>query len=395
MSSLSNFKIFRYFHTGLNYGGDPFIPPRGRKHNLPDLDSLLHRYETFVPNRGRRDKIKDIFKYDDLFYPNRGKRQMIATTTTDDNGGDIDENQYYNNQNEQHEMPHPLLSNDLEEYVENLMAKMKRKLQQTNQDHEHDYENNDGDEKLVNNFDEMSNRNEPTRKMSTTYQMAAEAATPAAASPLLKKRFKTTINILHNRQQQQQKQRHQHQQHLPNHYNARRQWWKRYATTGAATVSKASSTRSTNMPIIRSPTLATNRLQTTLRSMSPLQQLTQLYEQQQQSTDLSPPHIIKSNNKFMWQQQNSLKSLAQQFDPLSWHKLQLLLQQQQQNHHHYHLPLLTMRHPRLTALQHLPSIQQLATPQETQLTYSNHDDDDQLDNGIPNDLYNFYNKDLD
>lgn len=53
---------------------DPFIPPRGRKHNVPDLDALLNRYETFVPNRGKRDKVKDLFKYDDLFFPNRGKK---------------------------------------------------------------------------------------------------------------------------------------------------------------------------------------------------------------------------------------------------------------------------------------------------------------------------------
>ncbi|KAL7728146.1 hypothetical protein ACLKA6_002279 [Drosophila palustris] len=54
---------------------DPFIPPRGRKqHNAPDLDALLTRYETFVPNRGKRDKVKDLFKYDDLFFPNRGKK---------------------------------------------------------------------------------------------------------------------------------------------------------------------------------------------------------------------------------------------------------------------------------------------------------------------------------
>ncbi|XP_030371562.1 uncharacterized protein LOC115621876 [Scaptodrosophila lebanonensis] len=53
---------------------DPFIPPRGRKHNSPDLDALLQRYETFVPNRGKRDKVKDLFKYDDLFFPNRGKK---------------------------------------------------------------------------------------------------------------------------------------------------------------------------------------------------------------------------------------------------------------------------------------------------------------------------------
>ncbi|KAM7363956.1 natalisin isoform 2-T2 [Cochliomyia hominivorax] len=422
---------------GLNYGGDPFIPPRGRKHNLPDLDALLHRYETFVPNRGRRDKIKDIFKYDDLFYPNRGKRQMISTATVAANdNGDIDErngndevdddndikdiakSQYYynnineinknsnnnnnNNLNEQHEMQHPLLSNELAEYVENLMAKMQRKLQQTTQLQQQlqDNDNNDeDDEKLANTFDEMSNKNEPTTRMSTTFQQAPPAAVAATSSPSaslsqLQKRFKSTINILHNHKQQQH-------QHLPNHYNARRQWLKRYTTT-------ASATKPTNnifdrpMPIIRSPTLATNRLQTTLRSMSPLQQLTQLYQQHQpqqqqqhQLSDLSPPHIIKQANKFMWQQQQQQqKSLAQQFDPLSWHKLQLLLQQQQ--YHHHHQPsLLTMRHPRLTALQHLPAIQQqqqqLATPQETQLTYSN----DQLDNSITNDLDNFYNKDMD
>ncbi|XP_065354429.1 hybrid signal transduction histidine kinase L [Calliphora vicina] len=390
------------YKRGLNYGGDPFIPPRGRKHNLPDLDSLLQRYETFVPNRGRRDKIKDIFKYDDLFYPNRGKRQMTAAGNDNgvidernDDGNDIeaiDEAEI----NERHEMQqHPLLSNELTEYIENLMAKMKRKLQQPNQ------QQPDDDEKLANSFDETSNRNEPTTRMSTTFQQAPPAAAVAtSASPsLLEKRFKSMINILHNRKQQQQ--RHQ-QQHLPNHYNARRQWWKRYTTKA-----NTSSTRPTNsnvrpMQTLRSPTLATNRLQTTLRSMSPLQQLTQLYQQKhqqqqpQQLVDLSPPYIQPAS-KFMWQQQqNSLKSLAQQFDPLSWHKLQLLLQQQPQYHHGHHQPLLTMRHPRLTALQHLPVIQQqqqlqLATPQETQLTYSN----DQLDNSITNDLDNFYNKDLD
>ncbi|XP_032294786.1 uncharacterized protein natalisin [Drosophila virilis] len=58
----------------LNLKDDPFIPPRGRKHTTPDLEELLNRYETFVPNRGKRDKVKDLFKYDDLFYPNRGKK---------------------------------------------------------------------------------------------------------------------------------------------------------------------------------------------------------------------------------------------------------------------------------------------------------------------------------
>ncbi|XP_020714015.1 uncharacterized protein LOC105664782 [Ceratitis capitata] len=75
--------IFNFNHAP-QYKDDPFIPPRGRKHNLPDLDALLNRYETFVPNRGKRDKIKDIFKYDDLFFPNRGKKQKppkaVATT---------------------------------------------------------------------------------------------------------------------------------------------------------------------------------------------------------------------------------------------------------------------------------------------------------------------------
>lgn len=54
---------------------DPFIPPRGRKHSGSlDLDALMNRYEPFVPNRGKRDKVKDLFKYDDLFYPHRGKK---------------------------------------------------------------------------------------------------------------------------------------------------------------------------------------------------------------------------------------------------------------------------------------------------------------------------------
>lgn len=35
----------------------------------------MNRYEPFVPNRGKRDRVKDLFKYDDLFYPNRGKKQ--------------------------------------------------------------------------------------------------------------------------------------------------------------------------------------------------------------------------------------------------------------------------------------------------------------------------------
>ncbi|XP_054747776.1 uncharacterized protein LOC129253432 [Anastrepha obliqua] len=73
--------VFNFNH-GPQYKADPFIPPRGRKHNLPDLDALLNRYETFVPNRGKRDRIKDIFKYDDLFFPNRGKKQQKPPKAT-------------------------------------------------------------------------------------------------------------------------------------------------------------------------------------------------------------------------------------------------------------------------------------------------------------------------
>ncbi|XP_026851234.1 uncharacterized protein LOC6588522 [Drosophila persimilis] len=69
-------KLLDGYHLGdeTTKEDDPFIPPRGRKHNNPDLDALFNRYETFVPNRGRRDKVKDLFKYDDLFFPNRGKK---------------------------------------------------------------------------------------------------------------------------------------------------------------------------------------------------------------------------------------------------------------------------------------------------------------------------------
>ncbi|XP_052834771.1 uncharacterized protein LOC128251702 isoform X2 [Drosophila gunungcola] len=68
-------KLFDGYHLGeISKESDPFIPPRGRKHNSPDLDALMNRYEPFVPNRGKRDKVKDLFKYDDLFYPHRGKK---------------------------------------------------------------------------------------------------------------------------------------------------------------------------------------------------------------------------------------------------------------------------------------------------------------------------------
>ena len=406
--------------TGLNYGRDPFIPPRGRKHNLPDLDSLLHRYETFVPNRGRRDKIKDIFKYDDLFYPNRGKRQMIVSPATAgaapqsiiDNNGDTDESQvnnynadddddddikYHDNEENakqqmyQQQLTDPAMSsNELFEYIENLMAKMKRKLPQ-NQQLQILQAQKQYNEKIANSFDEMmSNSKEPT----TTRMSSTSASWPKSSSLLLKKRFKATMfNILHNRQQQ------QNRQHLPKHYSSTRQWWKRYAEATAAVRNNHESPLS----MIRSPTMATNRLQT-LRSMSPQQQqlLKQLYERQQQQqqhgVDLSPPHMNGVNKKFMGQQQRrQTKSLAQQFDPLSWHKLQMLQQQQQQQQQqrHNYQPSLTIRHPRLTALQHLPVIQQqqhVATPQETQLTFAS----DQLDNSKTNDLDYIDNKmDLD
>jgi len=44
----------------------------------------MNRYEPFVPNRGRRDKVKDLFKYDDLFYPHRGKKHRNLFEVADD-----------------------------------------------------------------------------------------------------------------------------------------------------------------------------------------------------------------------------------------------------------------------------------------------------------------------
>ncbi|XP_033167173.1 uncharacterized protein LOC117145576 isoform X1 [Drosophila mauritiana] len=70
-------KLFDGYQFGedMSKENDPFIPPRGRKHSGSlDLDALMNRYEPFVPNRGKRDKVKDLFKYDDLFYPHRGKK---------------------------------------------------------------------------------------------------------------------------------------------------------------------------------------------------------------------------------------------------------------------------------------------------------------------------------
>ncbi|XP_017076687.2 LOW QUALITY PROTEIN: uncharacterized protein LOC108111666 [Drosophila eugracilis] len=68
-------KLFDGYQFGdMSKENDPFIPPRGRKHTSPDLDALMNRFEPFVPNRGKRDKVKDLFKYDDLFYPHRGKK---------------------------------------------------------------------------------------------------------------------------------------------------------------------------------------------------------------------------------------------------------------------------------------------------------------------------------
>ncbi|KAL9898547.1 natalisin isoform 1-T1 [Glossina fuscipes fuscipes] len=63
-----------------DYRSDPFIPKRGRKHDLPDLYSLLQRYETFVPNRGKRLSKTDInllLKSMEPFTPTRGKRNNL------------------------------------------------------------------------------------------------------------------------------------------------------------------------------------------------------------------------------------------------------------------------------------------------------------------------------
>uniref|UniRef100_A0A1A9VGH4 Uncharacterized protein n=1 Tax=Glossina austeni TaxID=7395 RepID=A0A1A9VGH4_GLOAU len=65
-----------------DYKSDPFIPKRGRKHDLPDLYSLLQRYETFVPNRGKRLSKTDInllLKSMEPFTPTRGKRNNLSS----------------------------------------------------------------------------------------------------------------------------------------------------------------------------------------------------------------------------------------------------------------------------------------------------------------------------
>uniref|UniRef100_A0A1A9ZTH9 Natalisin n=1 Tax=Glossina pallidipes TaxID=7398 RepID=A0A1A9ZTH9_GLOPL len=70
-----------------DYRSDPFIPKRGRKHDLPDLYSLLQRYETFVPNRGKRLSKTDInllLKSMEPFTPTRGKRNNLSSN---DDGG--------------------------------------------------------------------------------------------------------------------------------------------------------------------------------------------------------------------------------------------------------------------------------------------------------------------
>ncbi|XP_017002501.2 uncharacterized protein natalisin [Drosophila takahashii] len=79
-------KLFDGYQLGedVSKENDPFIPPRGRKHNSPDLEVLMNRYEPFVPNRGKRDKVKDLFKYDDLFYPHRGKKHRNLFQVDDD-----------------------------------------------------------------------------------------------------------------------------------------------------------------------------------------------------------------------------------------------------------------------------------------------------------------------
>lgn len=322
--------------TGLHFGNDPFIPPRGRKHNLPDLDALLQRYETFVPNRGRRDKIKDIFKHDDLFYPNRGKRQMMLPPppSLNDNNGiggdDIDsgsdnikatssQHQHHhqsswlmNDENaattpKQLTQPHPLhpvtveaaAAAALQSLEENVMAEMKRKLQQQ-QDSLY----------FPNSFDEMSNKlgPRPTTKMSSTYQ----SATQQQQQQRLDKRLKSMANILQQRQQKQQ-------QH--NNKNSRRQWWKRYSGNDRPAAAAVINTSS------RSRTGAANRLHA-LRSMS-------VAGNQWQQQDPSPSgYFSPTTNKFMGHRFRCVRqSLAQQFDPLSWHKLQML-------QHQYHLPLL-------------------------------------------------------
>ncbi|XP_013110335.2 uncharacterized protein LOC106089109 [Stomoxys calcitrans] len=406
---------------GLHSRDDPFIPPRGRKHNLPDLDSLLQRYETFVPNRGRRDNIKDIFKYDDLFYPNRGKRQMrlpqqqqqLHKTIGDivGAGEDIKEANHHQQQQQflmneenaaiaanhhnptQQQQQLPALSWKALEQLENVMAKMRRKLHQMQQQQ--------------NTFDEMSdNNNIATKRMSTSHQPLMLAMGQKRRRNV-DKRLKSIANIFQQRRQQLSANSHKN-------LNARRQWLKRYAmanshdrpTAKSGNAGTTTATTSNSGPSHLA--VAANRLHA-LRSMSPLQHHRQQQPHQQDLVNhgylSSTKYAAHIPNLLPMQQQTSplqRQSLAaRQFDPLSWHKLQML-------QHQYHLPLLTMRHSRLTPaveqqqqLQHPFTGEQqqrqnqamLPTPQETQLSWQSSDAMD--DNAMANDLGNLFKTDYD
>ncbi|XP_055849607.1 uncharacterized protein LOC129914403 [Episyrphus balteatus] len=72
------------FEQKLNFGDNeddiPFIPPRGRKY-FPHFS----REDSFIPHRGKKDKLKDIFKYDELFFPHRGRKR--TTSSVVESGG--------------------------------------------------------------------------------------------------------------------------------------------------------------------------------------------------------------------------------------------------------------------------------------------------------------------
>ncbi|XP_034487733.1 uncharacterized protein LOC117791909 [Drosophila innubila] len=188
---------------------DPFIPPRGRKHhNAPDLDALLNRYETFVPNRGKRDKVKDLFKYDDLFFPNRGKKHHDMFKLTDPfyphRGKKLQLRDLYN-------VDDPFFPNrGKRQLTASMWGKLQRKLEsdKTTSNNNNNNSNNNNNNHRENDMDKgdnwpqrMSTHEINSNDQSVKSSMSAEDATNAAEGlsvPLARMQLQLPANRLHS-----------------------------------------------------------------------------------------------------------------------------------------------------------------------------------------------------
>lgn len=365
-----------------------------------------------MPNRGKRDKIKDIFKYDDLFYPNRGKRDLKNIFKNNDdlffpnrgkkqmkNANDMQrysdsDNYLLHNSNNNYDaddgdndaaaidaLPIAMAFKSGRD-IKDLIVKIKRKLQQLQNMHHQQQEdgqsmlsfqnildnemaaaiknnNNERDNAVSNsNSNDYSGGNNnnnitPPTGMSTSFQ----------SLNFLQKRFKPMANILQQRNRYQQL----------NSYNARRQqqWGKRYGSKGnrnqndnnAGNVKNAAAAAALRSGIYAAAAkaLSSNKLPA-WRSMS--NELSKLQPANAEKT--FDNHLSSATTpliaKFMWRNTPQNKnlasnSLATQYDPWLWYKLQLLQQQsiaRQPSSKQYHQALMTtMQHSPLTALQHL------------------------------------------